>query len=75
MKDIVQKNYLTDYLHITVSGENLTQEVIDEILKSLNNCLATSNIAKNITIELDNEDFSELDFNEILYNNTLKTGE
>ena len=61
-----QNNYLTDYLHITVNGENLTQDVIDNILKTLNESLATTNIAKNISIELENEDFSELDFKELL---------
>lgn len=65
----MQNNYLTDYLHITVNGENLTQDIIDNILKTLNESLATTNIAKNISIELENEDFSELDFNELLYSN------
>lgn len=65
----MHNNYLTDYLHITVNGENLTKEVVDNILKSLNESLATTNIAKNISIELENEDFGELDFNELLYLN------
>lgn len=60
----MQNNYLTDYLYITVTGEKLTQDVIDNILKILKESLANTNIAKNISIELENEDFSELDFNE-----------
>jgi sensor c-di-GMP phosphodiesterase-like protein len=65
----MQNNYLTDYLHITVNGENLTKHIIDNILKTLNESLANTNIAKNISIELENEDFTELDFNELLYSN------
>lgn len=68
----MENNYLTDYLHITVNGENLTQDVINEITKSLNESLANTNIAKNISIELENEDFEELDFNELLYSNFSK---
>lgn len=59
------KTYLTDYLQITVNGENLSQEVIDNILKTISELVADTNIAKNFTVEIENEDYSEIDFYEL----------
>ena len=63
---IVNKTYLTDYLQITVNGENMSEEIIDNIIETMQISLQETNIAKNIHIELENEDFSDLDFNELL---------
>ncbi len=59
------KTYLTDYLQITINGENLSQEVVDNILKTVSETLADTNIAKNFTVEVENEDYSEIDFYEL----------
>ena len=65
---IENKKYLTDFLQITVNGENMSQETIETIINTINDRLKDTNIAKNIHIELENEDYSELDFYEFPIN-------
>lgn len=65
---IENRTYLTDYLQITVNGENMSEEVIESILQTIELSLQDTNIAKNIDVELENDGFldGDLDFNELL---------